>query len=512
MTLPKPVETVPEAVGDVVSELNKKEPDRKWALEVVSMAALTYGRASVPYFVQAGNRHGITKEEIERVFDQVGPLPEPAPLLERADAVLAQVGQGGVVATAPLGAPATEALTYVPGLVGDLTEWIVGSARRPNRWLAVSAAISIIGTLAGKRIAGPTRSATHLYIVALAGTAAGKQHSIDCIKEALTVAGARDHIGPGDFTSSRAIVNFVKRQPLSLCVMDEFGAFLRKVNHNTAGPFVAEVTGELRKLWGICWNRYDSAETASVTSQSIESPSLSLYGVSTPEDFYSALKSEDVGNGFLNRFVIVETGKRGPEQTLRPGAEKMPATLEAGLKKLFKPPPWNVPILAASQNGPQLTLAWGPGGQAVYDALSRELDNESDAQRAALRSRVPEIAVRLATIRAVGRGVQAVDAADMEWGRDLALHSAEMLCVGVAEFMVVKFEFSEICPEIVSRMRAKGGSMSHRDILRSFQRHVKAGKDIHGALNHLLQSEQIKSTSSKSSKGGRVQVVYRIVE
>ena len=86
--------------------------------------------------------------------------------------------------------------------------------------------------------------------------------------------------------------------------------------------------------------------------------------------------------------------------------------------------------------------------------------------------------------------------ADMEWGRDVAVHSAEMLCVGVAKFLVVKFEFAEICPEIVSRKRANGGSMSRRDLLRSFQRHVKAGRDIDGALNHLIQSEQIPEPTS----------------
>jgi len=87
--------------------------------------------------------------------------------------------------------------------------------------LALGAALTIVGTLIGRRVTGPTRSGTHLYVVALAGTGAGKQHAIDCIKSALIAARAKSNIGPGDFTSSRAVVKLVKRQPLSLCAMDE---------------------------------------------------------------------------------------------------------------------------------------------------------------------------------------------------------------------------------------------------------------------------------------------------
>ena len=54
--------------------------------------------------------------------------------------------------------------------------------------------------------------------------------------------------------------------------------------------------------------------------------------------------------------------------------------------------------------------------------------------------------------------------------------------------------------------------MSRRDLLRSFQRHVKAGRDIDGALNHSIQSEQIEARTNKSPKGGRMQVIDRVVE
>ena len=71
--------------------------------------------------------------------------------------------------------------TSVPGLVGELVDWITATSRRPNRVLALGAAVTVVGTLIGRRAAGPTRSATHLYAVGIAPTGSGKQHLLDSI-------------------------------------------------------------------------------------------------------------------------------------------------------------------------------------------------------------------------------------------------------------------------------------------------------------------------------------------
>src|SRR5262249_53186350 len=92
----------------------------------------------------------------------------------------------------------------VPGVVGEATEWILATARRPNRVLALAAAIPLVGTLIGRRVAGPTRSATHLYAVAVAPTGAGKQHPIDCITALMAAAGPHAHIGPHSLMSAPA--------------------------------------------------------------------------------------------------------------------------------------------------------------------------------------------------------------------------------------------------------------------------------------------------------------------
>jgi len=411
--------------------------------------------------------------------------------------------------------PEKRDLTVVPGVVGEVIEWIVSSARRPNRMLALGAALTIVGTLIGRRVAGPTRSGTHTYVVALAGTGAGKQHAIDCIKSALIAARAKSNIGPGDFTSSRAVVKLVMRQPLSLCAMDEFGAFLRRISNRNAGHFETAITGELRKLWGISFSRYDSAESAKEDSEAVESPALTIFGLSTPDEFYGALKSEDIGNGFLNRFLIIETGERGPENDPPPGSDKIPTSLQAKLRELFQPTPFSLRVFSETPSGqlePEIRLQWGPGAKEIYTALSKRTDDEQDEQQRKLKGRVAEIAIRIATIRCAGRESSTISADDIQWACDLATLSAETLCAGVAKHMVVPLEFAEMCAEMVRRVRDRGGEMSERDIKRSFEKHVKRGDDINGALKHLVESGQLDKVVTKPVKGGRPSTIYKLAE
>jgi hypothetical protein len=81
------------------------------------------------------------------------------------DETLASDPESGT--STPTSDPLLEPLTYVPGRVGEITEFIVNSARRPNRVFALGAAISVVETLIGRRARGPTKSATQLYIVLL---------------------------------------------------------------------------------------------------------------------------------------------------------------------------------------------------------------------------------------------------------------------------------------------------------------------------------------------------------
>ena len=397
-----------------------------------------------------------------------------------------------------------EQLTYVPGLLGELIEWNVRTARYPSRVMALAAAIAVVGKLLDRKVAGPTRSGTHLYTVVLAPTGSGKQHQLDVVKTLLTTAGMGDSIGPGDFSSVQALQQLIKEKNSCIAVMDEFGSFLRRIKDGTQMSNMREITGEMRTLWS-SWIQYDSIKKARDDSVRVYSPAFAIFGVTTAGDFYSALKIEDASNGFLNRFLILEETSRGEEKEPECWVGDVPFALMERLHKTaskYRSAPGGSGASLDGPVKPQFKLGWGPDAFELYRQFNRSIRLGSDDRVLELRIRAPEMAVRLATIRACGRSSETVDVDDIEWAIELARASADMLCAGVAEHMVPE-GLDGLCEKIIEVVQRNKGMCSERDIFRSVRRRIKRADDLKAALAYLEKEERIK-VENPSGKWGRM--------
>lgn len=91
---------------------------------------------------------------------------------------------------------------------------------------------------------------------------------------------------------------------------------------------------------------------------------------------------------------------------------------------------------AVTANKPAISVPWDcPQAKRVYDRLDEDIDAlEVDTE---LWSRTGEIALRLATIRAIGVSSTSprITVEDMEWGRDLASWSARRMAADAADYM-----------------------------------------------------------------------------
>ena len=305
--------------------------------------------------------------------------------------------------------------------------WIVATARRPNRVLALAAAISLVGTLIGRRVAGPTGSPTHLYVVEVAPTGAGKQHQIDCINRLMMVAGAQQHIGASSFMSGSAICNAALRCPLQLCCMDEFGQFLAKISAQKASGHERAMSGVLRSLWGIAFEVYATPEWADRPPQHIHSPALSIFGTSTPDELLRTLQGEAVENGFLSRFLVLQSRLRVDDRQPPDCRWQVPESLKASCRQLYRWHGDDVELIdikrPVEQRVTHLPWASSRAEQEFMDFI-RMVDNHM-VQGPGLQPyfvRIVEIAIRLATIRAAGRFFQAakVNTNDVRWGAGIA--------------------------------------------------------------------------------------------
>ena len=409
----------------------------------------------------------------------------------------------------PHGADELEALTYVPGVVGAITEWIVRASRRPNRMMALAVAIATVGTLISRRIKGPTGSATHVYVIMLAPTGYGKDAPLHCGGDLMDALGCADLLGPHELASSGGVWNQLKRNPVMICLIDELGDELNKLNQLNGNVWVKAILGTLKKSYN-AWATVITAEKVHEESERIDWPAPSIVGAATPEAFFGALTDNDISGGFANRLMILpfEGSRRPAEVEPPPSANKVPPALVGALRKLPRQACLGQAILdrvpGTPAGLPQLTpVDWGPGAGEVYFAFSRKMDEleGTNKEHYHLSMRACENAVRFATDVAVGRFSPTVACEDIAWATALGQHSFEASCGGVERYMRRYFEFPQFCDRVLERIAANGGWRSRRDLERDFRRNERYGHELDRVFAKLIAEERIKSGERSGTRG-----------
>lgn len=405
-------------------------------------------------------------------------------------------------------------LCFPPGLVGTIAQWINDSAIKPQPALALAASLCVVGTAMGRQYAGPTRTGSHIYALGIAPTGAGKDHALQATKRILTASGMGQHLGPGEFISSTAVINFMTRSPLGFCAMDEFGAFMARINSRKAGGFEKAVGAILRTAWGSSFSPMPTPEWAQKRSTLIHAPALSLYGTSTPEEFFGALSGLDTSNGILNRFLIFPSLARPNAVEPRASLDQVPPAIIEGLKMIMHGQGGLVATnLNQSDADPaafMLKCEWGAGAREMYQAYLTEIEGKSDGdpEFAAFHSRAAEYAQRLAFIRAVGRqgGQAVVEQEDMAWGITIARHCFSYALEAGRDY-IADTEAQARAQEILRAIKSRRGKVQHRMLMQALK-HRYSNRDVKDALDALHQSGTIEVLEVKT--GGKPKIFYRV--
>ena len=402
-------------------------------------------------------------------------------------------------------------LTNVPGLLGQVIDWVADGARRPNRVLALGAAVTILGTMIGQAIAGPTGSATHLYVVGLAPSGAGKDHPLQCVSRAMKASNNALLLGPSEFISMPAVINFLVRKPLAICAMDEIGAFLKRLVHPRASAYEKSITKILRTVWGTSFAPMMTPEWAAVKATEIDNPALSIYGVSTPAEFFSALEGDDVVNGFLNRWLLLATNRKVADRDPVHQGGHVPPELALALAQLRNEA--NA-LTEADRKAPLgdgkaiKRMVWN-GGRSVYEALLKRIDRICrDEEVEPYFARTAEMAVRLATIRAAGCGRMQVTAEDMFWGRDVALWSAQRMARLGGNY-IAENDNQRTHNKVMRIIAGKGGRITHRDLLRVIRGGITS-RGLKDIMDQLMAAGEVVAHKSIPLTGGPPTITYEL--
>ena len=372
-----------------------------------------------------------------------------------------------------------------PGLVGKIADWIVETSDFQQPLLAIGAALVTIGAVAGRHLAGPSRSGTHLYIIGVAPTGAGKDRPMSAINELLLAAKLSHLIGPGRFTSESAIINTVARSPSCVCAIDEFGSFLAKGRSRNASTHEQGISALLRTLYTSSFKPVATQERAGEQFKMLHSPSMSIFGTSTLEELYSALGSAETTNGLLNRFMILENPVRPQRIKAANDSPDPPQEIIDGLRAIY----WRLGDLGSGPyHGagdipcppPQIVpwrdelaeLAYDELHQAIRERMDKEPENEKFFVRTA------EMAIRMATIRAIGIDPRdpRVTVDDMNWGIAMAMNSAHAMIEGAKDQIAENYWEQSINKVVGAAKRLK--TFKIRDIQQSTKMRGKELKEI----------------------------------
>ena len=417
----------------------------------------------------------------------------------------------------------------IPGILGEVEAWINATSRKPQPAFATQVALAFGAAVLGRRYVTTQRNWPSLFFLNIGKSASGKEHGKWALEHLLESCELAHLIGPGHYSSDSAVLSQLHRQPSHVSVIDEFGKHLEAAS--VKGN--ARATSTLRSLMEV-WGRCDGtlrpqaystfgmkqSDIDKMESRSIRNPALSLLAMTTPDSFFDTIGSASARDGFLNRFLIVESaiGRQAGADVAPLAVPESVRTWCAAVRGAPLVNPDMTPNLAAAPVEVPIAIAAREAFQAFAEECVRLMDDYEAEGLAEMFGRSNEIAMRLGLIIAIGCHATFVDAEHAGWAIDYVRHhaiqTAERLKATVADS-----EFAAVKKQVLGALRENASANPHRPALAPWEIEKKARLfallDKRGQVNVLeslqylqkVEHVQIPTTSGRGKpKSGWVAV------
>lgn len=412
-------------------------------------------------------------------------------------------------------------LLTVPGVLGQVVDWYNATAPRRQPQFAVQAALAFGATVMGRRWVTNKRNMTSLYFVNVAKSAAGKEHVKTVLEALLEKAGLTRYIGPSGYTSASGVFSGLIDQPNHITIIDELGRVLASSqasgNHHKqdAQTIIMEVFGrQMSTLRPQGFSKMGLNEKqAKSLDKVVSSPSLTIMSMTTPSTLYSNLSTAYVKDGFLGRFLIVESfiGRQvaqevdwsdPPSRAIEWAVEHAEASGGTLGQDTYDCPP--TPVLIPFAGDCRELLA---SCDADFIGL---MDDHERYGLEAMFGRSKEIAMRLALIVARSKGEAEISAASLQWAIDYVTFYALRTVASLRRAMS-DGPFEAACKAVLAAIEATGlKGMARHEIARSVgQFRNMEPRRREEVLRALEADEKVKLYEQKTA--GRPKQIYRAV-
>jgi hypothetical protein len=291
-----------------------------------------------------------------------------------------------------------------PGLLSEVIDWNLRTALFPQPELALAGALSLLGTITGRKIQDRRRTRTNVYCLGLALSGSGKEHARTVNKEILARAGAEQMLGPEGLASSAGLVQFVAARKTILFQLDEISRLLETMRDPRRAPHLYKIGTSLMQLESnshCLW--IGEAYANAKQTPKINQPHACIYGTAVPRGFWESLTEDNVSEGLLGRMMVFEAGSRyvhlaTPEHVEPP--ESLLSGVRWWLDKPFGPGDLSEenPLPEVAECTPEAARRLDGHFRGICDRRMRE-----DDTRAALWSRASGKTAKLALLAACSR-------------------------------------------------------------------------------------------------------------
>ncbi len=407
-----------------------------------------------------------------------------------------------------------EARLRVPGLIGEMADWIMATSMFPCRLFAVTAALTAVGTAVGRQVyTGLPRSSSSLYWLMIAPTAGGKDRPQEAVKQLYHAAGL-SHLLRSSVSSSAKLGMSLHEQPTQCQIIDEVGKVLRRFVSRNASSQEMALLDDYCSVWGKNLGSFEPEGVTVRTDTSIRQPCLTFLGATTPVNFYSQLRSAQVAGGFLNRFLVVQRHERvEPNPDVQP-EENVPSRFVDALRALRT---WQDSGLSAPSTQADMAdtppapfiVPASPEAEALLKAAQgrgRAMIVQSDEDPILeVYARAAEMTKRLAMVLACGRHWQdmkacRIEAEDVTFASGLVDWSMGSFVQGLRDHMAEN-EHQANAKMVLGIIR-KARRISRSDLYRRVDNRLQA-KELTGILANLCEAGKIQMLEERAEGGGR---------
>ena len=184
------------------------------------------------------------------------------------------------------------------GLLAEIIAFNNQTAFKPQPVLALGAAIALLGTITGRKVADEYNTRTNVYCLGVCGSGGGKERPRLVNKEILFLAGLDRMAGPEGLASHAGLITAVHAQPSILFQLDEIGRLLKTLSNPNRSPHLYHIATVLMRLFTCSNSVYiGDAYADKKRNKTINQPNACLYGTTVPQSLYEGLTAESVTDG-----------------------------------------------------------------------------------------------------------------------------------------------------------------------------------------------------------------------